>query len=174
MLYLCIHGVHITGLGMSWRLGVDVGGTFTDFFAFNESNGNFHVGKWPSTPSNPARAILDGLDKLSSQYGIDLVEVTQIAHGTTVGTNALIQRRGGKVALITTKGFRDLLEIGRQTRPHMYDLHKDNPPPLISRQNRLELDERISADSTVLKTIDPHQLEQLVDSWQVETSRKSR
>ena len=149
---------------MSWILGVDVGGTFTDFFALNESNGDCHVGKWPSTPSNPAQAILGGLDKLSKQYNIDLGEVTQIAHGTTVGTNALIQRRGGKVVLITTKGFRDLLEIGRQIRPHMYDLHKDNPPPLISRQNRLELDERISADSTVLKAIDPDQLEQLLDS----------
>ena len=149
---------------MSWLLGVDVGGTFTDFYALNESSGEIHVGKWPSTPSNPAQAILDGLDKLSKQHDVQLGDISQLAHGTTVGTNALIQRRGGKVVLITTKGFRDLLEIGRQIRPHMYDLHKDNPPPLISRQYRLELNERILADGTVLKAIDQNQLEWLLDS----------
>ena len=147
---------------MSWSLGVDVGGTFTDFFALNEATAEVHVGKWPSTPSNPAQAILDGLDKLAAQHGIELKETNELAHGTTVGTNALIQRHGGKVALITTRGFRDLLEIGRQTRPHMYDLNKDHPPPLVPRELRLELEERVSAQGAVLTAIDSGQLRQLL------------
>ena len=149
---------------MNWSIGVDVGGTFTDFFAFNETTGEICVCKLPSTPSNPARAILDGLHKLSRQYQVELEHTRNLSHGTTVGTNALIQRRGGKVALITTRGFRDLLEIGRQTRPHMYDLNKDNPPPLVPRQKRLELTERICADGTVLDAIDDGELETLLHS----------
>ena len=105
---------------MSWTVGVDVGGTFTDFYAIDETTGEIHVGKTPSTPDNPARAIVDGLRALSDRFGFALSTVSRLSHGTTVGTNALIQRRGGKVALITTGGFRDLLEIGRQTRPHMF------------------------------------------------------
>ena len=80
------------------RHGIDTGGTFTDFFAHNQSTGETHVGKWPSTPANPAQAILDGLQKMSGRHGIALAEVDHLAHGTTVGTNALIQRRGGRVA----------------------------------------------------------------------------
>lgn len=147
---------------MGWTLGVDVGGTFTDFYALNESTAEVHVGKWPSTPSNPARAILQGLDKLSRQHNIQLEKAVQLAHGTTVGTNALIQRKGGKVALITTRGFRDLLEIGRQIRPHMYDLNQDNPPPLVPREHRLELDERVSAGGEVLTAIEQEQLDELL------------
>lgn len=154
---------------MSWILGVDVGGTFTDFFAHNRRSGETHVGKLPSTPADPAQAILEGLHEFSSRHGIALAEVDHLAHGTTVGTNALIQRRGGRVALITTRGFRDLLEIGRQTRPHMYDLNKDNPPPLVPRRRRMELDERISADGAVLSTIDQAQLEGLVRQLENDT-----
>ena len=149
---------------MNWSIGVDVGGTFTDFFAFNETSGDIHVCKLPSTPSNPARAILDGLDTLSRQYRIRLEETYHLSHGTTVGTNALLQRRGGKLVLITTRGFRDLLEIGRQTRPHMYDLNKDHPPPLVPRHKRLELTERISADGAVLDPIDYEELQVLLNS----------
>ncbi len=78
----------------------------------------------------------------------------RLAHGTTVGTNALIQRQGGKVALITTRGFRDLLEIGRQIRPHMYDLYADFPPPLVPRERRFEVDERMLADGSVHRPLD--------------------
>ena len=136
---------------MSWTVGVDVGGTFTDFYAIDESTGEIHVGKTPSTPDNPARAIVDGLRALSDRFGFALSTVSRLSHGTTVGTNALIQRRGGKVALITTGGFRDLLEIGRQTRPHMFDLYMDHPQPLVPRERRIELNERVGPAGEVIR-----------------------
>ena len=120
-----------------FRVGVDVGGTFTDFYALDETGGAVHTGKTPSTPDNPARAIIEGLQALAARHGIDLAGLSRLSHGTTVGTNALIQRRGGNIAMVTTRGFRDLLEIGRQTRPHMYSLTEDSsaaagraPPPV--------------------------------------------
>ena len=133
-----------------YRIGVDVGGTFTDFYALDEASGAVHTGKRPSTPDNPARAIVDGLLALTSRHGIDLAGLRRLSHGTTVGTNALIQRRGGDVVMITTRGFRDLLEIGRQTRPHMYSLVEDHPPPLVERRRRFEIDERMGADGEAI------------------------
>jgi N-methylhydantoinase A len=149
---------------MSWTIGVDVGGTFTDFFVLDDTSRKIHVAKWPSTPADPAQAILQGLQKMSGQFGVVLEQAHHLSHGTTVGTNALIQRKGGRPVLITTRGFRDLLEIGRQTRPHMYDLNKDNPPPLVPRRRRLEVHERINADGTVLQDIDLEQVEELLES----------
>jgi len=127
------------------HIGVDVGGTFTDFHVLDETTGTVHTGKRPSTPDNPARAIIEGLQALASRHGIDLGGLSRLSHGTTVGTNALIQRRGGNIAMVTTRGFRDLLEIGRQTRPHMYSLTEDHPPPLVERRRRFEIDERMDA-----------------------------
>ena len=127
------------------HIGVDVGGTFTDFHVLDEATGMVLAGKRPSTPDNPARAIIEGLQALASRHGIDLGELHRLSHGTTVGTNALIQRRGGRVAMVTTRGFRDLLEIGRQTRPHMYSLTEDHPPALVERRHRFEIDERMDA-----------------------------
>ena len=124
---------------------MDVGGTFTDFYVLDEANGAVHTGKRPSTPDNPARAIVEGLQALAARHGLDLGRLSRLSHGTTVGTNALIQRRGGRVAMVTTQGFRDLLEIGRQTRPHMYSLTDDHPPPLVERRHRFEIAERMDA-----------------------------
>lgn len=148
---------------MGWTIGVDVGGTFTDFCAANDDTGIFHVGKTSSTPSNPADAILNGLAALCGQYEIPMDEIDRLSHGTTVGTNALIQRTGSTVALITTKGFRDLLEIGRQTRPHMYDLHKDHPAPLVDREHRIELRERIGAAGEIVHAPDAKDIAAAVD-----------
>ena len=134
---------------MSWVIGVDVGGTFTDFYAFDAETGAVHLHKTPSTPAEPARAVLEGLKAMAAAKGIDLAAVRRISHGTTVATNALIQGKGGKVALVTTKGFRDLLEIGRQIRPHMFDFQMDYPAPLVPRQRRLEAAERIRFDGSV-------------------------
>jgi N-methylhydantoinase A len=144
---------------VGWTIGVDVGGTFTDFYAFNENTAAVRVAKRPSTPDNPAHAIVAGLDELARQHDIDLKQVHRLSHGTTVGTNALIQRRGGRVALITTRGFRDLLEIGRQTRPHMYDLYRDYPPPLVPREHRFELAERVMSEGQVLEPLTPQAIE---------------
>ncbi len=136
---------------MSWTIGVDVGGTFTDFYAANDEAGIYHVHKTSSTPANPADAILNGLSALCEKYDIEMDQIERLSHGTTVGTNALIQRTGSRVALVTTKGFRDLLEIGRQTRPHMYDLQKDHPMPLVEREHRIELNERIDAQGEIVR-----------------------
>lgn len=108
---------------MSWIIGVDVGGTFTDFFAFRETDGRTHKWKRPSTPSNPAEAIIAGLKELCATHDIPIGEVDRLCHGSTVATNALIQRRGADCALITTRGMRDVIEIGRQTRP-VVDSHE--------------------------------------------------
>lgn len=140
---------------MSWFVGVDVGGTFTDFFAFEESTGESFVHKTPSTPDAPAEAIASGLQAVCRARGIPLDQVARLAHGTTVATNALLQRRGGTVALVTTEGFRDLLEIGRQTRPHMYSLQEDHPAPVVPRERRFEVAERVLADGSVLKPLLP-------------------
>ncbi len=148
---------------MAWIVGVDTGGTFTDIFAANPETGETRCVKWSSTPDDPSRAILTGIEELSRLHGIDLKEVTALAHGTTVGTNALIQRTGGTVAMITTEGFRDLLEIGRQTRPSIFDLQADAPAPLVPRIRRLELSERVRADGAVEKPLDLETLPSLIE-----------
>ena len=145
---------------MSWVVGVDVGGTFTDFCAYHRMRGQVLVAKRPSTPEDPARAILEGLAEFCGRHGIDTGDLARLGHGTTVGTNALIQRRGGKVVLLTTAGFRDLLEIGRQTRPHMFDLFADAPPPLVPRERRFEVEERISAGGRVVRALEADAIEE--------------
>ena len=137
---------------VSWIVGVDVGGTFTDFYAVGAGDGEIRVAKRPSTRDNPGRAVIEGLDELSAA-GVPLGDVRRLAHGTTVATNAIIQRRGGRVILLTTAGFRDLLEIGRQTRPHMFDLYRDQPPPLVPRERRIEVDERVTAGGRVVRAL---------------------
>ena len=138
---------------MGWVVGVDVGGTFTDVYAIDTASGACAVHKTPSTPVNPAQAIVDGLLALCRHYGITLANIEHLSHGTTVATNALLQRCGASVALITTQGFRDLLEIGRQTRPHMFSLQEDHPTPLVPRQRRFEVHERVTANGAVLRPL---------------------
>ncbi len=149
---------------MRWQIGIDVGGTFTDFFALDAVSGEVRLHKRPSTPANPADAIVEGLKELCAAASIETAEISRISHGTTVATNALIQRRGGRVAVITTRGFRDLLEIGRQTRPHMYSLQEDHPAPLAPRRLRFEVDERITAGGRVLQPLDQDSLTEAVEA----------
>ena len=146
---------------MSWIVGVDVGGTFTDFFAVETQGGRIRVAKRPSTRDNPGRAVIEGLGELA-EAGVPLEDVQRLAHGTTVATNAIIQRRGGRVVLITTAGFRDLLEIGRQIRPHMYDLYRDQPPPLVPRERRLEVEERITSGGRVVRPLEDAEVAEAV------------
>jgi N-methylhydantoinase A len=149
---------------LAWLVGVDVGGTFTDFYAYDDAKRSVRLYKRPSTPDNPAAAIAEGLREMRREFGIAPAAVARVNHGTTVATNALIQRRGGKVAVITTKGFRDLLEIGRQTRPHMYSLQIDHPEALVPRQRRFEVEERITAGPAVLVPIEPGSLDRAVEA----------
>ena len=138
---------------------MDVGGTFTDFYGLDEAGGAVWLHKRASTPDDPGRAIVEGLEIFLAERG---GAVRRLAHGTTVGTNALIQRKGGRVALVTTRGFRDLLEIGRQIRPHMYDLYADFPPPLVPRERRFEVVERMLADGSVHRPLDEGGLEEVI------------
>ena len=146
-----------------WIVGVDVGGTFTDFAAKNVATGEFAVHKRPSTPHDPSEAILEGFGELKAKIGISGEDVGRFAHGTTVATNALLQCKGAKISVITTRGFRDLLEIGRQVRPSIYDLQADAPPPLADRQSRLEIEERVGPDGKVLTQLTDTAIEQLLD-----------
>ena len=140
---------------MAWAIGVDVGGTFTDFYAFDDQTGAGVIHKTSSTPATPAQAIVEGLHTLRTVHGIAADAIHRVSHGTTVATNALLQRRGANVALITTKGFQDLLEIGRQIRPHMFSLQMDYPTPLVPRERRFELDERVMSTGDVLRPLTP-------------------
>ena len=149
---------------MSWFVGVDVGGTFTDFFAIKVLTGEIKYFKRPSTPANPGQAVVDGLREMCRALTIDPAEIKRLCHGTTVATNSLIQRSGGKVALITTEGFRDLLEIGRQTRPHMYSLQEDQPEPIVPRSRRFEAQERVNSTGEIIKPLDELELEKVFDA----------
>jgi N-methylhydantoinase A len=150
--------------GMSWTVGVDVGGTFTDFYLLNSSTQDVLVHKRPSTPDDPSRAILAGLAELAEAFGVDVAEVSRFAHGTTVATNALIERSGGSVAMITTKGFRDLLEIGRQVRPKIYDLKADAPSPVVPRQRRFEVTERVCARGEIVTALSDAEVDAVVEA----------
>jgi N-methylhydantoinase A len=139
---------------MSWRVGVDSGGTFTDVCLFDEATGRVEVWKVASTPDDPSRGIADGVAEAAVHVSAVVDAIGYFGHGTTVATNALIQHRGVKTGLITTDGFRDLLEIGRQKRPDLYDLQADKPPVLVSRDLRLEVPERMRHDGTVETPLD--------------------
>jgi N-methylhydantoinase A len=134
---------------MAWRVGVDSGGTFTDVCLFDEDSGTVAVWKVSSTPDDPSRGIAQGVAEGIARVDAMAESIGYFGHGTTVATNALIQHRGVKTGLITTEGFRDLLEIGRQKRPDLYDLQVDKPPVLVSRDLRLEVPERLRHDGTV-------------------------
>ena len=134
------------------RVAVDVGGTFTDIVVMT-SDGILHESKVSTTPDDPSRGVVDGLAALLAELEIATSSVTEVLHGTTVGSNTILQRAGAKTGLITTRGFRDVLEIGRIRMPDMFDLTWDKPKPLVPRRHRLEVTERIAADGTVIQRL---------------------
>lgn len=150
------------------RVGIDIGGTFTDFLLFDGETGRFSIAKTLTTPDEPARAVATGLTQLSMQTGIPVAQVDQIVHGTTLVTNALIERKGAVTALITTKGFRDALEIAREHRYDLYDLFLEHPAPLAPRYLRLELNERIFSDGSIATPVDLDELPAIVDTFRRE------
>jgi N-methylhydantoinase A len=141
----------------TYRIGVDVGGTFTDFTIFNGA-GDTQYFKLPSTPSDPSVAIVEGIAQILNIYEIAPTAVSYIGHGTTVATNMIIEGRGVPTALITTKGFRDVLAIGRQTRPSLYDTSIRKPDPLVERYRRREVDERMSAKGECIRSLKESEL----------------
>lgn len=146
------------------RVGIDIGGTFTDFLLFDGATGRFTIAKTLTTPDEPARAVASGLQQLSEESGISVEQVDQIVHGTTLVTNALIERKGAVTALITTKGFRDALEIAREHRYDLYDLFLEHPAPLAPRYLRLEMDERVLSDGSVMTPVDLDELPGLLET----------
>jgi N-methylhydantoinase A len=142
-----------------WRVGVDAGGTFTDVCLVDEASGDVRVWKVPSTPDDPSLAIAGGaVEGLREAAREVTAAVSYFGHGTTVATNTLIQHRGARTGLITTEGFRDLTEIARQRRPHLYDLQADKTPVLVPRSLREEVSERLRHDGRVEKPLDERQV----------------
>lgn len=145
-----------------YRIGVDVGGTFTDFTLLDETSGEIHFYKTPSTPHDPSEAIENGLRGMLDGLGLAPEGVSYLGHGTTVATNIVIERRGAKTGLVTTKGFRDVLELGRQARPSIYDYRVEKPPVLIPRDRRVEVIERVGPDGEILTALDEASLDTAV------------
>ncbi len=135
------------------RIGVDIGGTFTDLVLLNDAGQSFST-KVSSTPAAPEQAVLTGVRRILEQAQMDVADVSEVLHGTTVGSNTLLQKAGARCGLITTRGFRDVLEIGRVRTPTMFDLSWDKPEPLIARRYRMDVNERVLADGSVETPVD--------------------
>ena len=145
------------GRARSFRVGFDVGGTFTDF-ALQAEDGRLLTGKRLTTPHDPARACVEGLRELVERAGLGWPDLAQAVHGTTLGSNIVIERKGRNLGLLTTRGFRDVLVIGREKRYQLYDLFIEKPAPLVPRSRTREVTERIAFDGEVLTPLDEAEL----------------
>ncbi|MCU0487574.1 MAG: hydantoinase/oxoprolinase family protein [Anaerolineales bacterium] len=147
------------------RVGIDIGGTFTDFVVYNPADGGLKSFKLLSTPQDPAAAVLSGLALIQAEWAQrDGQPALDVIHGSTVATNALLERKGARTALVATQGFSDLLQIGRQNRPALYDFFANPPPLLVPAGLRFEVIERTDANGVVIQPLDPGQLANLVAS----------
>jgi N-methylhydantoinase A len=149
---------------MSARVGVDIGGTFTDLVVVDETSGAIHVGKVLTTAKDPAHGVEQGVQSLLDDAGVDPGHVRAVVHGTTLATNALIERKGARTALLTTEGFRDALEIRHEGRYDMYDLFIDPPVPLVPRHLRREVAERLLPDGSVRRPLDEGAARRVIDA----------
>ena len=148
---------------MASRIGVDIGGTFTDFILYDESGNKVIIDKIPTTPESPEQAVIEVIKRNLNEE--ELRKIDFFLHGTTVGLNSLLERKGSKVGLLCTKGFRDILEIRRGDRDEMYNLFWQPPPPLVPRFLRLEIDERLSADGNVHQKINVEQIKKACEHF---------
>ena len=146
----------------SYRLGCDIGGTFTDFVLLNDQTGEIKIYKCLTTPKDPSDAVEHGIKEMEKNTPGFVEKTDEVIHGTTLVINSIIERKGAETGLITTKGFRDVLEIGRGIRYAPYDVFAEFPKPLIPRHLRFEVDERIRSDGSVLKPLDPQEATQVV------------
>ena len=149
---------------MELRIGADIGGTFTDLILIDEKGDLFQVGKVLTTPDQPDQAVLEGVGMVMSQAGADPKAVSHLIHGTTLFTNALIERKGARTALVTTRGFKDAIEIAREHRYDMYDLYMQRPRPLARRRLRFELNERVLVDGSVRTPLDEAEVRALAQT----------
>ena len=148
---------------VSYRVGVDIGGTFTDIVLLG-SDGTIHTKKISSSVGNYAQAIVDGLSEVFRETGLDGGAIEEIRHGTTVASNAILEHKGARVGLITTKGFRDVLEIRTLRMPKLYDLGWTKPEPLVERYLRRVVDERVDHTGKIDRALDPADAERAVDA----------
>lgn len=144
-----------------FRLGVDVGGTFTDAVLISEATGETQIAKVPSTPEDPSVGFLEAVDRILKVASLKPNDVSYLVHGTTVATNCLIEGKTPRAAFITTAGFRDMLEIGRQVRPSLYDVHFEKPRPLVPRNLCFEVPERLDAWGSVLVPLDEEHVREM-------------
>jgi N-methylhydantoinase A len=146
-----------------YRLGCDIGGTFTDFVLVNDDTGEFTINKCLTTPGDPSDAVEQGIRELLERKPGFMPQIEEVIHGTTLVINAIIERKGAKTGLITTRGFRDVLELGRELRYDAYDIFAEYPLPLVPRWLRLEVSERITVDGRVIKVLDELEVRQVLD-----------
>ena len=147
---------------MAWRLGIDIGGTFTDVALVNDVDGTIGIAKTPTTPSDFGKAVLSGLHDALDRYGVQPDEVSLLSHATTVVTNSILEENGACTALISTRGFRDVLELRRSARSDLYDMFQDPPRVLVPRHRRLEITERLDATGTVIVPLDESEIPGLI------------
>ncbi|MGD8294299.1 MAG: hydantoinase/oxoprolinase family protein [Desulfobacterales bacterium] len=147
----------------SYRLGCDIGGTFTDFVLVNDDTGEFTINKCLTTPGDPSDAVEQGIRELLERTPGFMPKIEEIIHGTTLVINAIIERKGAKTGLITTRGFRDVLELGRELRYDAYDIFAEYPKPLVPRSLRHEVSERITVDGRVIEDLDEPEVRRVLD-----------
>ena len=147
---------------MAWRIGVDIGGTFTDVAVVDAESGEMAVVKTPTTPKDFAAGVIAALEVAMRRHAVAAGEVALLSHATTVVTNALLEEKGAATALIATRGFRDLLELRRSARAHLYDLFQDAPAVLVPRHRRYEVTERISAEGAVVTALAEGELDAII------------
>jgi len=148
---------------MAYRLGVDSGGTFTDVVLFDEASGKLHITKTPSTPQNPSIGVFNGIEKIITEKKIQGETISSLIHGTTVATNALLEYKGVRTAVILTRGFKDILSIVRQDRPKLYDYFERRPDPIVSRHLRFEINERILFDGRIHQGLDDNEVISVIE-----------
>ena len=156
----------------SYRLGVDVGGTFTDCVLLDESDREIHIAKSLTTPADPSVGILTGVRAFDANCVGHIEATRRIAHATTLVANSVIERKGAITALLTTKGFRDILELRRHVRVTTYELFADPPEPLVPRWLRLPVEERVFSDGAVLKAVQREDIERAVEGYAGEIGRR--
>jgi len=153
---------------MAWRIGVDIGGTFTDVALVDDATGMIGVAKAPTTPQDFAEGVLVGLRQAMERYEVQPADVGLLAHATTVVTNALLEEKGVRAGVVMTRGFRDVLELRRSARPDLYDLFQDAPSTLVPRRRRFEITERIASDGAVDIPLAEDEIDGLIAELQAE------
>ncbi len=160
--------LHQVDSGMGWRIGVDIGGTFTDVATVDTSTGKIDVVKTLTTPKDIAKGVTEALALAIERQAVPTDEVTLLSHATTVVTNALLEEKGARTALVATRGFRDLLELRRSSRARLYDLFQDGPSLLVPRHRRYEITERIGADGEVVTLLAEGELDGIIAAIRLE------